>query len=93
MVERWERSGSLSSGHSAYHSKESSLPRMVKNLSQFSLLVKSPRVCRRSSEFAISSTFSALRFKEGLTDTKLRFCSLADLKRRVCPLYITMYVT
>lgn len=42
--------GWRSSGHSAYHSKESSLPRMVKNLSQFSLLVKSPRVLSRSSD-------------------------------------------
>lgn len=43
-----EISGSRSWGHSAYHSKESPVPRIVKNLSQFSLLVKSPRVCRRS---------------------------------------------
>lgn len=45
-VWRREMSGSLRWGHSAYHSKESG--RMVKKLSQFSLLVKSPRVSRRS---------------------------------------------
>lgn len=43
------RSESRSWGHSAYHSNESSSPRMVKKLSQFSLLVKSPSVLRRSS--------------------------------------------
>lgn len=50
----WRRgkSESRSWGHSAYHSKESSLPLRVKNLSQFSLLVKSSRVCKKSSEEA-----------------------------------------
>lgn len=49
LSERWERRGPRSWGHSAYHSKESSVPLMLKNLSQFSLLVKSPRVFRSSS--------------------------------------------
>lgn len=56
---RWESKGFLSSDHSAYHSKASSVPRMVKNLSQFSLLVKSPRVPSNSA--SCSSFFPILR--------------------------------
>lgn len=47
----WFVSKLWSWGHSAYHSKESPLPLMVKNWSQFSLLVKSPRVFNSSSWF------------------------------------------
>lgn len=47
--ESWERRVLRRKGHSAYHSNESPEPLKEKNLSQFSLLVKSPRVSRSSS--------------------------------------------
>lgn len=57
-AESCARRGSLSSDHSAYHSKESSLPRILKKLSQFSLLVKSPSVWSScSAPFFSISTF------------------------------------
>ena len=65
-VDRWERRGWRSWGQSAYHSKESSLPRMLKNLSQFSLLVKSPRVFSSSSSCCCLSFFPIFFFSHSV---------------------------
>lgn len=71
MDESWERSVSRRKGHSAYHSNESPAPLREKNLSQFSLLVKSPRVSRRSSE---ASLVFIARAVAGRETKKERLC-------------------